>query len=645
MCALRIATFALTLIAILTSTALSGFAPIGQKVVPSLHVVLVGAAAYDKLGRLEYPPKDIRMLEQTFRQLGGRFQLERLEVLIDQPKSRILRTIADVAGKAKETGATTLIYWSGHSYLDELSNTLALFPIDSDAEFESGSNHPKIINAIDFASDVLGLFHRQQRVIFVGDGCNIGEALVGKTTIDWPNLVVLSASKSDEVSIDGVAKLGHSLLAYFFAEALREPIEDHDGDGLISMDELFMHIYPQVLRAQRSNNVVQHPAMFGRFSHRTVLAVTRQDDRGKLALKLQEPLLASIAKGARITINGDPLTGPFDIHDDVLWIDPNQATKAREGLNVVEITPESSMTDVVKAYNLWREANTMQPFDLNYKRSHAIVIAIGDYERKKDSKKRGPTGLDEVNGMVEAAQDLANVLRGLGFEKVHELYDENATASNIDGLLKTYWKGEENGSVERLFIYFGAHGVPYNDAAGHRRVLLATYDYDKSKVLSTNYLASDLFERHADNIGAQHVMFAIDACSAGFARTGSLNVDDVLSENQVAKIKQLQTFRDEMEKKARNVLVAGKDDQLAVTEDGKSIFAIKLIDALKGKADPHNKGYWKFSDIQTYVKSQVSLAATALRRKQQPTSWNLSVFGDGEMLFYPDAQAVARATK
>src|SRR4029078_1122858 len=103
-------------------------------------------------------------------------------------------------------------------------------------------------NGIDFVGDFLQLFHRDQKLFFVGDGCNIGEALVGKAAVDWPNLVVLSASKSDEISIDGYKELGHGPLAFFFAQALRDPIEDLDGDGLISVDEMFMHLYPHNMR-------------------------------------------------------------------------------------------------------------------------------------------------------------------------------------------------------------------------------------------------------------------------------------------------------------------------------------------------------------------------------------------------------------
>jgi uncharacterized caspase-like protein len=75
--------------------------------------------------------------------------------------------------------------------------------------------------------------------------------------------------------------------------------------------------------------------------------------------------------------------------------------------------------------------------------------------------------------MVQRAERLKDilVLRGFPQANITTLFNAQATSNEIERVLKSYWEGGQNASVDRLLFYFGGHGV---DSGGNS--LLATYD-------------------------------------------------------------------------------------------------------------------------------------------------------------------------
>ncbi len=597
--------------------------------VPQMHVLIIGASDYKVAHALQGPTKDAKLVAQAITELGTRAQILSFRAIYEPSKAQALAALKEVAELAKISKSPVVIYWAGHSYFDEKDDRLHLFPVDGSFD-SSPSGGMAVSNSIEFSDDLLSLFSRDTRILFLGDGCHIGEALVGQVAKQYPNLVVLSSSKVDEEVVDVVPSLKHGALAYFLAEALRSPIVDVDGDGLLSVDDIFMHVYPRVVEAVRraSLSITQHPTLFGRFSHRLQIAsvLTPMVAGDRVALKFVGGVPSEIRQTSRLKFNGqDVPVSTSATSGDLIEIAGADLNKLGNGLN------EVSWGDEGQKFRIWKENRELARFQVPYKNSHAILIAVDDY---------GPADiprtekLKNLGGMVAQARNLGNVLRELGFDHIVELYDKDATRQKIDDVLRTYWHDGENESVDRLFIYYGGHGLSARDATGRDQSLLATYDYNLSRKTTSTFHTNDLKIRHSENIAANHVMVALDVCHSGLVTTKMSRNDDVLPITDSGRLGQIEA---EIKKKARNFLVAGTSDQEALYDNG-GIFTAKLIEALKGEADDGD-GLMAFGEIARWVKKEViTLIHTSSKfrgQRQVPDFDKLGDIGRGEMLFFP----------
>ena len=98
----------------------------------------------------------------------------------------------------------------------------------------------------------------------------------------------------------------------------------------------------------------------------------------------------------------------------------------------------------------WLENRKLARFELPYRKSYAVVIAVGDDERRKQPG-APQTGYESVPGMVERAQQLVKVLTQLGFpaENVIPLFDTAATSTNIESTLRNFWTGGKYADADR----------------------------------------------------------------------------------------------------------------------------------------------------------------------------------------------------
>ena len=612
------------------SLASAGFRPVNT--VPRMHVVVLGVSEYKSpsFANLRGPTKDAILVASAIQQLGSRAEILSFTALHEPTRERVLAALKEVSALAKASKETVVIYWAGHSHYDGKNDRLYLIPSDGDLA-DSDPRDPSSVglkNAVEFADDFLSVFDSQTRVLFLGDGCNIGEGLVGQVAKQYPNLVVFSSSKVDEEVMDIVPSLGHGALAYFIAEALRNPISDLDGDGVLSVDDIFMHIYPRVVEVVRKTalSASQHPTLFGRFSHRiqlaSVIAPMLAGDR--VALKFNGGVPAEIRQASRVKINGVDVPVVSAVDQSSIEVAKDDLNKLGNGLNEVSWGEEG------RKFLVWKERRELSRFEIPYKNSHAVLIAIDDYEAADIPRKEK---LKKLGGMVPQAKALASVLRELGFDQIIELYNANATRQKIDEALRTYWRDGENENVDRLFVYYGGHGLSSKDAAGREQSLLATYDYDLSKKTTTTFHANDLKIRHSENIAANHVMFALDVCHSGLVTTKMSRNDQILQSDDT----RLALVQAEIQKKARNFLVAGTSDQEALYDNG-GVFTAKLIEALKGDADDGD-GLLTFSEIGRWVKSEVVRVTVTVSKfrgqRQVPDYDKLGDIGRGEMLFFP----------
>lgn len=597
---------------------------------PVLRVLAIGINDYDFEMPLQFPAGDAELIADALSRIPNRAEI-RASTVLKNPNRREI--IAAVAREARALGPneTAVIFYAGHSAFSESDGQPVLLPRDarlrvggtsgSAARIEpdtqtrqvSGSD---IENALLFA-DLIAAFEPDDHVIFIGDGCyfdTTGLAILAETL---PNLAILSSSKVDETAIDGIPEIGHSPFAYHFAQAITSPVPDYDKDDRLSLEEIYVHIYPSVASPQMTG-FSQHPSIFGRYVHRAFLA---QAQKPYEEIELEADAFALLGDLSLSAINGATVNSvSFDWEKQTLRLGEQEMGFLNSGLNVFR--------GLKKEVRVWFEDGRLTRFEKPYDRSHAILFAIDDYERVSDPDGRPATGLQQLEGMVDRAKELGRVLESSGFERVTVLTDVDADSSAIEAELKKYWDGGVYEEVDRLVFYFGGHGVEYST-----QTVLATYDYDPERKALTTFRANDLVQSQAEFLSPKHVLFLLDVCHAGLAIYKTLSDSSVDKEG--SELIRLSRIRDDTESRSRNIFVAGTGAEEALWQNG-GIFTEYLIRALQGEADNNSDGIIQFSEYTEWVRHHVSFRASRSGHHQKPSFMVMEHHGDGRVLFQLD---------
>lgn len=248
-------------------------------------------------------------------------------------------------------------------------------------------------------------------------------------------------------------------------------------------------------------------------------------------------------------------------------------------------------------------------YSQSYSESYALVIGINRYQHC------GPLGY-----AVQDAEAIAEVLKekfGFNDGNLTLLTDEEATKEKI---LKNYMRLCQEGSNadDRVIVFFAGHG--HTEKNRKREVgFLVPVDgdpYDLSSLLRWDELT-----RNADLINAKHMFFIMDACYGGLAITRAIRPGS------------MRFIRDMMQRPARQVLTAGKADEVVADLGGPlaghSVFTGYLLKALNGAACD-NAGNLTAAGITAYVYQSVGADESS---SQTPHFGHLQ--GDGDMVFNP----------
>lgn len=516
---------------------------------------------------------------------------------------------------------TLLLYWSGHSAYRE--SELYLLPYDA-----THTQNGDYTNSIGL-TDLLSIeFTDQQRFVFIGDSCNIGDGLARKLGMEERQIGVLSASKEDELAYD-YPDFRYGLFTNFLLASLESPNSDIDGDGYISLEEAYHSLYSPVVRTANGR---QHPTVAGRSIHKMELV---RAPRQYVVLNFENDVPIEFLGTEEMQINGVNVTPRrTDPEENSVTIVGDFEGLLHPGLNEIVATLKEGkertrayLQEQKRRFLFWQENKKLKVFENPYKESHAIIVAIDDYDRAGKMGAR-PTGYRQLDFMVDHAIQLTYALQQLGFppDNITTLYNSQATSKAIDDALRLFWKGGEHESADRVFFYFGGHGASIGTTG-----YLVTYDHDRSKPTLTGFLMKDLTGRHSENIAARHVLFALDSCEAGLAVYQALE-DDIVRLDQLREFRFLSLIRNDMASPARNILLAGTGDQNALWTNG-GVFTKALVRALSGEADHNEDGLLQFKEIAMVVKNEVAYEAARSGVVQNVGDYKLSHYGSGEIMF------------
>lgn len=333
-------------------------------------------------------------------------------------------------------------------------------------------------------------------------------------------------------------------------------------------------------------------------------------------LTFEGGLPPELTHATRIQVNEKPLPVSVDpTRGTIRFLGNTGSGSIRPGLNLIG------------AGQFWLEERRLTPFRSPYVRSHAIVVAIDDYARINDSRRRGSTGYEPLKMMVDGARKLVDALEKQGFprENITTLFDAAATSDAVEAALREFWPGGKYADTDRLIIYFGGHGDVYDG-----QPFMVTYDFDRARPTATTFQMNDLAERQARNLQPRHVLFALDACHSGLSTR--LGESQLQEEARLRAFQRLAIIRRDTEGKARNLLVAGTGDQRALYKNG-GIFTTALVAGLKGDADLNGDGVIQFEELLFSVRNRVSSEAATTGVRQDPDGRILDLYGTGRMLF------------
>ncbi len=266
------------------------------------YAVLIGNSEFPNepsLKPLSCPPQDVEGLKAVLTaENRGQFLADNISVLVNAESKQVAREINRVL-KAAGKDDLVLLYYSGHG-LPNNRNNLFLSAHDTESELLEST-------AVSFNQiyELINTFYCK-KIIIILDCCYSGAAgAVFKGDIPSQlqtindkvtGTFLITATSNDQVAIDKTADSRFSLFTKHLIDGLETGAADTDGNGWISIDELFRYVSKKVTE----DNPNQIPKRFGKNeTGEMVVAKSGRDSRKEKNEKL-EAFFLDLKKEKRI---------------------------------------------------------------------------------------------------------------------------------------------------------------------------------------------------------------------------------------------------------------------------------------------------------------------------------------------------------
>ena len=218
--------------------------------------LIIGNSRYDDpgLARLTTADVDVRELAEVLRtpDIG---EFDEVVELPDEGLAAVRRSIAQFFGQAKKDDLL-VFYFSGHGVKDE-NGHLYLAVRDTELRLLAGTS----VEAAFITTQMDRSYSKRQVLIL--DCCHSGAFAYGTKSADAQAVgtapafegtgfgrVVLTATDSTQYAWQGDQIIGESdksVFTHYLLEGLKTGEADRDGDGLITIDELYDYVYEHVV--------------------------------------------------------------------------------------------------------------------------------------------------------------------------------------------------------------------------------------------------------------------------------------------------------------------------------------------------------------------------------------------------------------
>jgi hypothetical protein len=254
----------------------------------NVWALVVGINRYQNVRNLKYAVNDA---EAFYSLLVEQNQIpeENVIILTDQQASlkNLRRALGTQLKKRAGKDDMVIIFFAGHGATEKDASSpdgdgleKYLLPVDAELDDIYTSAIPM--------REISHIFRRikSERIIFIADSCysgasggrtvnvtgirsSLSEAFLDRV-VSGKGTIIITASGANEVSMESEDYL-HGIFTYFLLEGLRGKA-DFDGDGLITVDELYPYVSDNVARASGQE---QHPVKKGMVEGRFVFGVVR----------------------------------------------------------------------------------------------------------------------------------------------------------------------------------------------------------------------------------------------------------------------------------------------------------------------------------------------------------------------------------
>lgn len=218
--------------------------------------LVIGNSQYDdrSLAQLVTPSEDVNDLARLLKS-GDIGEFDEVSTLVNESATNVRKAVARLF-KEKSPDDLLLLYFSGHGVLDD-QGQLYLAVRDTERDLLSGTAIPAgfITREMDRS--------RSRRQVLILDCCHSGafargaKGVVGATVgtasafegIGYGR-VVLTATDATQYAWEGDQVIGqadNSVFTHFMIQGLQTGEADANGDGRITLDELYDYVYDQVV--------------------------------------------------------------------------------------------------------------------------------------------------------------------------------------------------------------------------------------------------------------------------------------------------------------------------------------------------------------------------------------------------------------
>ena len=253
-----------------------------------VYAVVIGINKYKNLPPLKYAVNDAR---EFYRYLVEENQVpkDHAWLLLDEEATldKLRTTLGTLLRRNAGKDDSVIIYWAGHGAAEQDVSSpdgdgleKYILPYNADPKDLYASAMPM--------SEIARILQRisSERLVFIGDTCysgasggrtipvtgaraNVSGAFLERLS-QGKGRVILTASDANEVSVEK-DELKHGVFTYYLLEGLRGKA-DLDGDGVITVDEVYRYVSMKVPQATGQN---QHPVKKGETTGQIVLGVVK----------------------------------------------------------------------------------------------------------------------------------------------------------------------------------------------------------------------------------------------------------------------------------------------------------------------------------------------------------------------------------